>query len=38
MTTHPGENVLAALIAAGCLVQRSEQYQEETLVSMANRS
>jgi hypothetical protein len=36
--TRPGEDVLAALIAAGCLVQRSEKYQEETIVSMVNRS
>ncbi len=37
-TTRPGEDVLADLVAAGCIVQRREQYQEETIVSMVNRS
>jgi DNA-binding transcriptional ArsR family regulator len=37
-TTRPGEDVLTDLIAVGCVVQHSEQYQEETIVSMANRS
>jgi len=36
--TRPGENVLAALLAANCLVLRSEEYQEETLASMVERS
>ena len=33
-TTRPAEDVLAALIAAGCLTERREDYQEETLGSI----
>ena len=36
-TTHPGEAVLDALVAAGCLTQRSEQYEAETGGSQRRR-
>ena len=36
--TSPGEDVLAGLLAARCLMRRSEQYEEETLVSIITGS
>ncbi len=36
-STSPGEDVGGELLAARCLTQRSEQYEEETLRSMVGR-